>query len=199
LYCYNSDPSLTGCIAWNDYPQEICFDYYGDESVTIYCSDIDGGEQGIWEYEYDTVYWLENNINTDPLFCDPESGDFRLQLDSPCRTDVCGFMGYTGETCDGEGVGAAPRGNPAEFYLAQNYPNPFNSSTTIEYSLATPGEVTLSVYNIQGQLVEVIQDGYMTAGQQVVHFDGSKLPSGIYFYTIETDDRREGKRMVLLK
>ena len=193
IYCARgAHPSLSNCILWNNAPQEVFFSQNWDpDSITISCSDIQGGESGIETNDNGTVYWLENNIDADPLFCDPQNDIFyRLRLDSPCRTDVCGFMGYTGETCDGEGVEdrvAAPSG----FYLAEAYPNPLNPSTAIEYSLPTPCNVTLSVYNINGQLVDVIHEGFMPAGQYSVSWIPGDLPSGIYLVELRAGAERD--------
>jgi len=195
IYCNSSSPVLENVILWNNYPQEVYLDYLDDLSITISCCDVAGGEAGI---ENGTVYWLENNIDADPLFCDPENGDYRLQLDSPCRTDVCGFMGYTGETCEGEIVeNRTPV--PSDFFLAQNYPNPFNPSTTIEYSLPAPCSVTFSVYNINGQLVDVIQSGFMQAGQHSAVWTPEELPSGVYIYQLKAGANAVSRKMVYVK
>lgn len=70
------------------------------------------------------------------------------------------------------------------FELFNNYPNPFNPSTTIEYYLPEKSNVTISVYNILGQLVQTILDEQQTAGKQKIIFNGSSLSSGAYFYTL---------------
>jgi polyhydroxybutyrate depolymerase len=82
---------------------------------------------------------------------------------------------------DTEGVITVAEELPAGFELVQNHPNPFNPSTTIEYRLATPGQVSLSVYNIKGQLVDVIQSGYHPAGKYSVEWAPVDLPGGVYF------------------
>ncbi|MCK4654536.1 MAG: hypothetical protein KAU01_08820, partial [Candidatus Cloacimonetes bacterium] len=86
IYCYiNSNPVLINTILWNDSPQEVYFLNYGDpNSITISYSDIQGGEAGIITNNNGTVYWLEGNIDEDPLFVDAGSGDYHLQQYSPC-------------------------------------------------------------------------------------------------------------------
>jgi len=200
IYCsYQSSPALENCVFWENTPYEVCFsDEDIPNSITISCSDIQGGEEGIETNGNGTVYWLADNIDADPLFCDPENGDYRLQLDSPCRTDVCGFMGYTGETCEGEGVEDLVT-TPTGSYLANAYPNPFNPSTTIEYGLATPSAVTLSVYNISGQLVVVIQDGFLPAGHYTATWHPSNLPSGVYLVELRTGALRDVMKVSYVK
>lgn len=83
--------------------------------------------------------------------------------------------------------------------LHRNYPNPFNPSTTISYSITNPADVQLAVYNISGQVLATLVDGWQRAGQHDVLFDGAELPSGIYFYTLQAGGVREVKRMVMLK
>ncbi len=88
---------------------------------------------------------------------------------------------------------------PDNFGLSQNYPNPFNPSTEIAFSLPTAGHVTLEVYNIIGQQVEVLANGEYAAGQHVVTWDASGQSSGIYFYRLTTGDFANTKKMMLLK
>ncbi|MBE2227646.1 MAG: T9SS type A sorting domain-containing protein [Ignavibacteria bacterium] len=90
--------------------------------------------------------------------------------------------------------------NPTVFALAQNYPNPFNPSTEIKFELPQNTFVTLKVYNAVGQVVaELVNNEYKNAGRYSVSFDGTKLASGIYFYSIVAGSYNEVKKMVLLK
>lgn len=89
---------------------------------------------------------------------------------------------------------------PVSFKLAQNYPNPFNPSTEIKFDLPQNSFVTLRVYNAVGQVVaELVNNEYKNAGSYAVSFDGSKLASGIYFYSIEAGVYKDVKKMVLIK
>lgn len=88
---------------------------------------------------------------------------------------------------------------PTSFLLGQNYPNPFNPSTTIEYSIDAPAQVRLSVFNVLGQEVALLVDGFMTTGEHTVLFEAANLPSGSYIYVLETENRRSARTMLLLK
>jgi hypothetical protein len=88
---------------------------------------------------------------------------------------------------------------PESFSLSQNYPNPFNPSTTISYSLPKSGHTTLKVFNILGNEVANLVNEDKAAGQYNVKFDASNLPSGIYFYKIQSGSFVETKKMILLK
>jgi formylglycine-generating enzyme len=71
---------------------------------------------------------------------------------------------------------------PTSYALAQNYPNPFNPSTTIRYMLPHRSMVSILAYNTLGQQVAALVNGDIDAGYHSVQFDGSGLPSGVYFY-----------------
>ncbi len=90
-------------------------------------------------------------------------------------------------------------GAPTGFELNQNYPNPFNPSTTIKYTLPQTGNVTLKVYNALGQEVATLVNGRQTAQSYEVTFDASNLASGVYIYTLRTDNFNQSKKMLLVK
>jgi photosystem II stability/assembly factor-like uncharacterized protein len=88
---------------------------------------------------------------------------------------------------------------PALFRLEQNYPNPFNPSTMIRYGLLHRAHVTLSVFNTLGQQVATLVDENEEAGYHDVHFDGSGLASGVYFYRLQAGNLMQIRRLVLLR
>ncbi|MGA9407355.1 MAG: SMP-30/gluconolactonase/LRE family protein [Bacteroidota bacterium] len=89
---------------------------------------------------------------------------------------------------------------PGTVWLDNNYPNPFNPSTKISFVLGTKGHATLKVYNLLGQEVATIADGEFNDGEvQTFTFDSSKLSSGIYYYQLESGNKTEIKKMMLLK
>lgn len=88
---------------------------------------------------------------------------------------------------------------PVKFELSQNFPNPFNPSTKINFSVAEPGNVKLSVYNVLGQQVAELVNGYMSVGSFVADFDASRLSSGMYIYTLESGAVKITRKMSLLK
>lgn len=88
---------------------------------------------------------------------------------------------------------------PKQFNLYQNYPNPFNPVTIINYEIKTAGNVKLIVFDITGKEIAVLINQKQNAGTYQAEFDGSNLPSGVYFYKLITDSFNDVKKMVLIK
>jgi hypothetical protein len=88
---------------------------------------------------------------------------------------------------------------PAEFRLEQNYPNPFNPNTNIRYSIGSKQHVKLTIYDLLGREVSTLVNREQEAGSHEVNFNAANLPSGTYLYRLQTADRVETKKMVLLK
>ena len=85
--------------------------------------------------------------------------------------------------------------------LIQNYPNPFNSETLIRFDLAIDGHVSLTVHNELGSFITKIVDEIKLKGKYEVRLDAKKfnLASGTYFYTLQTENFTETKKMIYLK
>jgi len=82
---------------------------------------------------------------------------------------------------------------------SRNAPNPFNPSTTIEYTLDQGAEVTITVFNMIGHQVAVLQQEYLSAGTHAVKWDATGLATGVYFYRIQAGDLSETRKMLLSK
>jgi photosystem II stability/assembly factor-like uncharacterized protein len=89
--------------------------------------------------------------------------------------------------------------NPDQYLLYQNYPNPFNPSTTIRYSVAKNGLVLLKIYDMLGREVKTLVNEEQAAGKYSVVFDGLRIASGVYFYTLCAGDFTSTKKFILLK
>ncbi len=92
-----------------------------------------------------------------------------------------------------------PNGFATDYTLKQNFPNPFNPETQIEFSIPRNSNVTLKVFNTLGKEVSTLVNDRRDRGTYRVQFDGSKLSSGTYFYTLTTSDYSETKKMILVK
>ncbi len=78
-------------------------------------------------------------------------------------------------------------------------PNPFNPATTLSYTLPEPAHVMLNVYDASGRLVSTLVNGWREAGVHEITFDGSRLASGIYFYTLTAGDESLAGKLILMK
>lgn len=128
-------------------------------------------------------YWPLSELYVD---CDPAP----FPIDLPFGT----FNG-----CEAMETGVGDQVLPQAFELEQNYPNPFNPSTTIKFSLPLANHVTLMVRNLSGQLVSVLANEQMSAGEHEFVFNADNLSSGLYFYTLIFNDRSVTKQMLLIK
>lgn len=88
---------------------------------------------------------------------------------------------------------------PENFVLHQNYPNPFNPATKIKFDLPKAGLVSLKIFNLLGQQIAEIVNQNLNTDVYEYSFDGTGLPSGVYFYRLETGGVIETKSMVLIK
>jgi len=88
---------------------------------------------------------------------------------------------------------------PKKFSLNQNFPNPFNPVTQITFSLNKASTVKLEVYNVMGQLSDVLIDGYFESGIYNSVWDAASFSSGIYFFKLSSGNNIEIKRGILIK
>ncbi|NLT50441.1 MAG: T9SS type A sorting domain-containing protein [Ignavibacteria bacterium] len=88
---------------------------------------------------------------------------------------------------------------PSDFELSQNYPNPFNPTTNIRFSLPEASNITLKVYNILGQEILTLAEGFKNAGVHTVTWNAENTTSGIYIYRITSGTNTITKKMTLLK
>ena len=89
---------------------------------------------------------------------------------------------------------------PQEHALLPNYPNPFNPSTTISLQLTVNSDVELSIYEVNGRLIETLFSGFKTAGEHTFEWNAADLPTGVYVCALRVDDVFvESNKMILIK
>ncbi len=88
---------------------------------------------------------------------------------------------------------------PSKLSLEQNFPNPFNPTTHIRFSLAQAGKVRLTISNVLGQNVRTLINRTLPSGSHEVVFNAAKLPSGIYFYSLQAGKTRLTRKMLLVR
>ncbi|MBD3168617.1 MAG: T9SS type A sorting domain-containing protein [candidate division Zixibacteria bacterium] len=115
--------------------------------------------------------------------------------DSPENIDTQNYDFVVGEPSGFDDDNAVP----SNFALIGNYPNPFNNSTIIKIRLADAGNVSLDVFNIMGQKVANLYNGYLESGSHEFAWNASEVTSGIYFYKLTGGADSDVKKMTLLK
>lgn len=88
---------------------------------------------------------------------------------------------------------------PSGYVLEQNYPNPFNPGTVINYQIPVASNVSLKIFDVLGNEVGVLVNGYKDAGSYSVDFNASKLSGGVYYYELNAGATRLVRKMTLLK
>lgn len=126
-------------------------------------------------------------------------------LAGPSLGDTVGGSGYTTviryaylHFTSGSAVNETPA-LPKAFSVAQNYPNPFNAKTTIGFTLPIAANVTITIYDTAGKVVQTIDAGYQEAGARSVVWDASKISSGVYYYKVTAGDFSQTMKATLVK
>jgi len=88
---------------------------------------------------------------------------------------------------------------PKDFSLSQNYPNPFNPNTNIRFSVLKTGNVKITIYNSLGEKIETIVNETFKAGSYKIDWNAANYPSGVYFYSLKTDDFAATRKMIIIK
>ena len=200
----SSNTNIINSIFSGNTPDEIGV-YYWNEScpaIEIDFSLIRGGIESVY---FDTstcnINWGENNIDADPLFCDPDSGDFSLAEGSPCiGTGQDGVnIGALGIGCEALSSDETPSLTPIDYVLHQNYPNPFNPITKIRFDLPEDADIQLSVYDVLGREVAELVNGRVLSGFHEVIWDASDVSSGVYLCQLTTLNSVITNKMVVVK
>jgi len=158
----------------------------------------------IWmatSYAEKFIYSLDTGITWTALETPDNSAIFDLDFTDTTYGFACGVNGVilkydrTKSSLNNNNDLLADRG----FNLYQNYPNPFNPKTVIRYSLSETRFTSIKIYNVLGHEVAALVSEKQNPGSYKVEFDGTNLPSGIYYYKITSGKYSAIKRMVLIK
>jgi parallel beta-helix repeat protein len=220
-----SEPIFINNIIWGNTPAQV--DLEKTSALSFYNCLIEGGlDEFTGRNNFSGQY--QNCINSNPLFENRDecllqnnspcigAGLNRLKIGSVTYSvPFNDFYGNPRPTPSGSkpdiGAYENPLGSPIvemkdelklkqyNFQLFQNYPNPFNPSTTITYQIPKAGFVTLRIYNFLGKEVTTAVEEYKPAGKYEFEFNGSTLPSGVYFYRINVNNFIQIKKAVLIK
>jgi predicted outer membrane repeat protein len=203
MYMGGYDAYIKNTIIWNNEPnQGYLYSWGSEKGLWISWSDIMGGENSIECVDTSSLHWLEENIDVDPLFV--QTGDFpyALAFGSPCIDagiedttglylplyDIMGGPRIWNGRVD---IGAMEWNNlgiekfqvPGSKFQVSCYPNPTKGIVDFRFSILDSRSVSLKIYDVHGRVVAVVLDGKWS-GDQVVRWDASSLPAGIYFYRL---------------
>ncbi len=89
--------------------------------------------------------------------------------------------------------------SPNELFLQQNYPNPFNPNTTILFGISSKLFISLKVFDVLGREIATLVSKELSIGNHEVQWNAANIPSGMYFYRLQSGNRSETKKLVLLK
>lgn len=146
------------------------------------------------------LHTVRDTLAQDPQFANPDQGDFTLPVGSLLLT----------YGTDGKPIGDPRWGKNytdvndknlslTDFSLEQNYPNPFNPETKISFNLKEAGNTQIEVYNILGQFVTSLVNGYLEKGEHSITFNAEKLNSGVYIYRLKSGNKVIANKMILNK
>lgn len=122
-------------------------------------------------------------------------GSYDTQVDRPLEVyaDTCLL------NCTGPLTGVSNNQLPVKYELKQNYPNPFNPSTVISYQVPEKVNVKITITDLLGREIRVLENSLKQPGSYDIIFEGHKLSSGVYFYTIEAGNYKNSRKMLLIK
>ena len=192
---YSLENGLTAILL--DNPAHLIAGHYWVSVQAI--TDMNNWYGEVWVWSLITTEVENESLYKDP--CNP-FGPFDW---SPVHnaSDVSGtdmfFKLYGVESSNLTGIADDELNSPSMFELEQNYPNPFNPSTKISWQSPVSSWQTLKIYDVLGKEVATLVDEYRPSGSYEKEFDASNLPSGTYFYQLNSGLFVETKKMVLLR
>lgn len=139
------------------------------------------------------------NFETFDFSFTPVSGDGIRLAGAPGGSTPFITVGELRVISNGSAQVNPPHEIPRDFSLDQNYPNPFNPSTRITFHLPAGGTTTLKIYNMLGQEMKTLVDGFVDAGSHTIDLDAGDLSNGVYLYALRTGTFSAVRKMILLK
>jgi hypothetical protein len=173
------------------YPNFLAVDFYGSPSYGP--DDVVAELNARWQPDGGGYNVPGGSATASPIAANIAPGTNVASIETVvAETAVAGKASTDNEASPGNGV------VPEQLTLG-NYPNPFNPVTRIMFTLPETAHVTLVVYDVVGRAVKRLVNETRPAGTHTVRFDAPHLPSGVYFYRLETEKRVLTRQMVLLK
>ena len=218
FFCgYNTSPTLVNSILWGNTPDQI----YGGAPQVSY-SDIEGGLPGEGNFSLDPCFvdpangdyhlqstagsfhgglWAPDSLHSPCIDAGDPSSPFALEpMPNGSRINL-GFEGNASDASLSTPTWAAPSGAELrnKFCLHSPFPNPFNPSTAISYELRAASLVNLRIFDTAGRFVSELVNGWRDAGEHQITFEGSGLPSGIFFAKLQAGEFSQVQKLILPK
>jgi Secretion system C-terminal sorting domain/Divergent InlB B-repeat domain/Viral BACON domain len=153
--------------------------YSENSDVSLVCTPNDGWNFEGWYDNYDDDFFINDTsfaINV------TQNRSFVAQL-----------------TMDPTSIFNDDYNSPVKFDLQTNFPNPFNPTTNIRFSIPHAANVKIQIFDMLGEEVEVLTNQYFNSGTYLITFHSQNIPSGIYYYRIQSEGFCDTKKMILLK
>ena len=169
---------------------------------------------------YDTWHWqkivVENNTVSVTAWADgeamPDTASYSYEALTTTEAPTFILVGVTDDDSSSVQVGGVwynetPAGLEisdeapiaTRFELGQNYPNPFNPTTHIRFNIPETANTKLTVFNVMGEEVATLVNSVMQAGGHTVSWNASSMPTGVYFYQLESANFSQTKKLLLVK
>ena len=159
--------------------------------------------QGDIIFIYQEIHDIDENGNFSTIGIESPNQNFGSQLifndgDSDLIEDLNG--GYAIRfTANDNPLEVGDSNSDKEFSVIKAYPNPFNPSLSIEYNVQNSTNVNISIYDINGKLINVLMDAYQTPGNHKINWASKDIATGVYIVRVELGDSFYSQRVVLLK
>jgi len=187
--------TINGGESWSFYSVPINFPYglkFFDQN-TGWCVGSSGSSGVVCKSTNGGVNWNIQKVEANNAFYDASFINANTGWISGKATVVY--------TTNGGLVSVSPSSTftPDNFSLKQNYPNPFNPATKISFDIKNSTFASLKVFDMTGKEVKSLVNENIAAGSYEVNFNAAELNSGVYFYTLQTNEFTETKKMMLVK
>jgi hypothetical protein len=197
------DTEIKNCIMTNSPGNEFGVKLYGATAIIHHCDLYDVGNFKISR----SARIGDGMLYEDPLYTDPDNGDFTLDAASPVLGMADDGIAMGDPRWDPQGTGIEPGDQsfvPLEFALHSNYPNPFNAETTISFSLSERMEVCLDILDVRGRFIVRLCRGKKGAGTHTLHWDGRDMygeavVTGRYICRLQGNNQQAARAMLLVK
>ena len=174
-----------------------------DNDIDVFGAAVNDSRVTFWKNEGNTpISWTQNMLLNDYMGAWPVFG---TDLDEDGDIDILTAASYLNRVTWLENttiitnIESQSQSLPDKYILYQNYPNPFNPTTTISYRIPELSFVTLKVYDVLGNEIKTLVNEEKTAGNYEIDFEGKELPSGVYFYKLNSSNFSMIKKMTFIR